>query len=178
VSLLLNIQFILYEKSVVYSAYVGFVLIESVMYEKSTKKMFMGMEILVFPIIKKNLAKSRLCFLVGEVLWIQKYQILKSCLQSLRVWYIILLEVLIGVRFAPDTTLRYQKSAVWYIIKNPIAGRLSGLFGWIIYCPSSKNKIPMTAAMLMEITGGATIKSSQALTRIPVRVPRLVVYLK
>jgi hypothetical protein len=147
----LNIQSILYDKSVVYSAYVGFVLIESVMYENSTKKMLIAMEILVLPIIKKNLAKSRLCFLVGEVLWIQKYQILKSCLQSLR---------------------------VWYIIKNPIAGPLSGLFGWIIYCPSSKNKIAMTAAMLIEITGGATIKSSQALTRIPVRVPRLVVYLK
>jgi hypothetical protein len=67
VSLFLNIQSILYEKSVVYSAYVGFVLVESVIHEKSTKKMLMAMEILVLPIIEKNLAKSRLCFLVGEV---------------------------------------------------------------------------------------------------------------
>jgi hypothetical protein len=56
-----------------------------------------------------------------------------------------LLEVLIGVRFAPDTTLRYQKSAVNSTGKNQLShGHITADSKDIVYFTSEKVIIHFT----------------------------------
>jgi hypothetical protein len=56
-----------------------------------------------------------------------------------------LLEVLIGVRFAPDTTLRYQKSAVNSTEKNQLSHGPHHCGAWV---QSSWNHHPSSALQL------------------------------
>jgi hypothetical protein len=45
-----------------------------------------------------------------------------------------------GYKNARDPGLCLQRLGVWYITIKPIAGPLCGLFGWNVYCPSSKKQ--------------------------------------